>query len=236
MFPTKKRANYFLLIFLLLVITGVLKPVRRFAGQKIYEWQRSLKKDLNGCELKNEKEIAEMKIKIASLEEENKQQKRLLSAPLPKNWQFLTTKVISLAGEVLIINLGSDDGVKEGMVVILENTYLGKVKKTGRKSAEVRLPTFFEEKTVVNIFSEKDKTVIAKGLLVGKGEGRMKAEQIYLSENIQKGDLVAIHVGAADLLVGVVEETGEKKGEMFKFATIKRLYNPEQLQTVFVVK
>lgn len=221
---------------LLFSLTGFGKSAVRSIKQEIYDWQRSLKKDLNGCELKNQKEVFELKGKIAVLEEENRAQRRLLSAPLPKNWQFLPVKVVGLEGETLTIDAGKDDGIEKEMPVIEAGTFLGRIAKVEKNSAEVRLSSFVEEKSVVSIFFTKDKSVVGRGLLVGWGEGRMKVEQIYLSENTQKNDLVMLNTGGADLLVGIIDEIIDKKGEMFKSAAVKRLYNPEELGTVFVVK
>lgn len=220
----------------LLSLTGIGKSATRSIRQAIYDWQRSLKKDLNGCELKNQKEVFELKGKIAALEEENRSQKRLLSAPLPKNWQFLAVKVVGLNGETLTVNAGKDDGIEKGMPVIEAGTFLGRIAKVEKKTAEVRLPSFAEEKSIVSVFFAKDKSVVGRGLLVGWSEGRMKVEQIYLSENAQKNDLVMLNTDGVDLLVGIIDEINDKKGEMFKSATVKRLYNPEELGTVFIVK
>ncbi|MCL5090475.1 MAG: hypothetical protein M1514_00520, partial [Patescibacteria group bacterium] len=102
------------LLLLALSFVGVIKPLRRLVEksflvplkEKVYRSQRFFKKDLETCKLSNEKELAEMKVKLAALGEENKEQKRLLSAPLPKNWQFLTAKVIGLGEETLTLDIG----------------------------------------------------------------------------------------------------------------------------------
>ena len=207
-------------------------PVR----QKVYNWQRFLKKDLQGCQLKNEREVAELKMRIASLNEENLNQKRLLSAPVPKNWQFLTAKVTAVEDEILIINQGSEDGLKLGMTAVLGETYLGKVSSVSEKMAKVKLPTFVDEKRVVQIISGTGELPSGKGLLLGKGQGKMRIEQILAAEGVAKGDLVMTSEEGGELLIGEVEEVIPVKGEVFKSASVKRLYNPEELETIFLIR
>lgn len=238
---------YLLIIFLLLLLVGVLqvvRPVKSFmekilvipAKEQVFQIKRIFKKDLGSCILTNEKQVAELKVQIASLLEENKEQKRLLSAPLPKNWQFLSAKVINVQSEAITINLGKTDGITEGMAVLSGDTYIGKVSKVSEKISEVRLLSFFDEKAVVKIISEETREITGKGLVIGGGEGKIKVEQILSPEIVKRGNLVIITVESGDLLVGQVEDVSENKNESFKTATVKRLYNPEDLKTVFVLK
>lgn len=238
---------YLLLVFLgifLLGLTGIFRPLTRLVEkraviplrQKIYDWQRLRKKDLRGCQITNESEIDQLKAKIVSLEEENKEQKRLLSAPLPKNWQFLTARVIGSDNETLTINKGRRDGVKENQICLSGNLYLGKVYEVSENMAKIKLPTFSDERLLVKIADGKNSGTVGKGLLTGKGLGVMKIEQILVKENIGSGNLVLANVEGGDLLVGKVEEVVKQKDEVFKTATVKRLFNPEELETVFLIR
>lgn len=227
-----------LLIIFLLGLTGVLKPIRKLAEKKLIIPVRQVIFDWRKCPTvrTSEKETTELKTKIASLEEENRQQKRLLSSPLPKTWQFQTVKVIWTENETLTINAGSEDNLKEGMVVILGDTYLGRIYKASELMSVVLLPTFLDEKLAVSIISEKNRLLVGRGLLTGRGEGGMKIDQIILSENVSAGDIVQTDVLGTNLVIGVIGEIIEKKGEMFKSALVKRQYNPRELGTVFLVK
>lgn len=204
--------------------------------EKVYQWQRFLRKDLGGCELKNQQEVAELKTRLSSLAEENKEQKRLLSAPLPKNWQFLTVKVIGLTNEELTINAGQKDGVATGMIAVSGETYLGRVGQVSEHLAKIRLPSFFEEKLSIKIVSVDKMAVYGKGLLVGYGQGKMKIEQILSSERVSKGNLIITSMAEGELLIGEIEEVIKAKGEVFQMASIKRLFNPEELNTIFLMR
>ncbi len=246
----KKIPSVFYYIFIILLVVfllnlfGALKvlygalektliiPVK----QKTFDWQKNLKKDLNGCLLQNKKQVAELKVQLATLWEENLQQKRLLSAPLPKNWQFTVAKVIEANNETLTLDIGRSDGVKEDMVAIAESTYLGKVSVVSEKQSQVKLPSFIDERLVVNIVSVKLDNILGKGLLIGRGQGKMKIEQILSTEGADVGNLVTTSVDNQDLLVGEIDNVFWNKGEVFKAAQVKLLYSSQELNTIFLIR
>lgn len=250
MFSQRKVPNklvYLFLAFLLLFLLdkfGFSLPVRRMleksfiipVKQEIFQLKRIFKKDLETCRLENERVLSELKAQVVVLSEENKEQKRLLSAPLPGNWQFLAAKVVEAENETLTLALGEDDGVKPEMVAVLEKTYLGKIFRVTPKMAEVKLPTFFGERLVVKIVSVEDQKIVGRGLLFGLGAGKMKIEQIYSSEPVKQRDLVMVETEGGSLLVGEVQEVIYGKGEVFKTALVERLYNPEDLNIIFLIR
>lgn len=223
---------------------GVFGPMRGLVEKwlvvpvkaSVYTWQRRFHTDLNSCSLKNDKEAAELKAQIVSLQEENFQQRKLLSSPLPKNWQFLPVKVIGVDNEILTIAAGKRDGVSEGMVAVDGTTYLGKVTSVSENMAQISLPSYFEEKLVVKVASSSADPVVAKGLLIGRGQGSMRIDQILASELPAKGDVVLTSAEGGDLLVGEIEDVIVVQGEAFKTAQVKRLFNPEDLTTIFLVR
>jgi len=235
---------YILTVSVLLLLVSVFRPARGLAEklvvvplrEKVYDWRRTVRKDVGECSPKNERQLAELKAKIATLTEENLAQKRLLGAPLPGRWQFLPVKVIGVADESLTLSIGKNDEVKEGMIGVAEETYLGKLVKVSEKVSKLRLPSFFDEKLMVEIVSGEKENIVGKGLLLGRGQGRMEIEQILSTEGVKKGDLVMTNIDGKDLLVGQVEEVGETKGEVFKTAQVKRLYLLEELETIFLVR
>lgn len=235
----------YLLVFLLALAAlgriGLFRPLRALVEeaaiiplrQQVYDLRRFFKKDLGSCQLANERQLAELRAKIASLTEETASQRRLLSAPLPKNWQFLEAKVIGLEGEELIINQG-DEEIFEGMVAIFGDSYLGRVVRVSEKMARVRMAAFPEERLVVRVATEGG--VLAQGLLVGRGEGKARLEQVLASERLERGALAYGNFEGGDLLVGEIEEVLAPAGEVFKSAVIKRLFNPEELVTIFLIR
>lgn len=203
--------------------------------QRIYDW-KNWRGGRQDCQLEEERRLAELKKEIAALTEENQAQRRLLSAPLPGSWQFLPAKVLGVEKEILIIDKGGQEGVKEGMAAILGETYLGKVSKVSEEVSEVKMVTFLGEKLVVEFFSADKKNFLGRGLLVGWGLGKAIAEQILSNEEVKEGDLVTVEVEGKALSIGKVKEVLFKEGEVFKSAGIERLYQPSSLRTIFLLR
>jgi len=207
-------------------------PIR----QEIFDFKRSIKKDLNGFSLLTQKEKDEYETKIASLINENKELRRLLGSPLPKEWQFLAAKVIWYDQESLTIDQGENSGVKLGMTAITGNTYVGKVNEITPETSIIRLVSFIDEKNIAKVYKKGENLLTGQGLLVGKGLGRISLEQVFLNEKIEKENIVVVPVAKGELLAGEIEEVFEKENEGIKTATVKRLFNPEELSNIFLVK
>lgn len=219
---------------MVLVIIGVFGPLRSTAEKIIYG-QRPVNDCSSSCQLKEERQIAELKTKIASLTEENLSQRKLLSAPVPKNWQFTTVQV-SRVGEEMTIQIGSEDGVQVGQTALFEDTYIGRISEVNLKTARIRLPSFFNEKLSIKIVSKDKSEILGKGLLIGKGAGRMIIEQIFSSEQVSVDDLVIIDREGGVLLVGKIKDVLWEKGEVFKSASVNLLYHPEEQRIVFLIR
>jgi len=231
-------------IFFLLGLTGISRPFRQLAEktliiplrEKIFRWQKTFKKDSNSDILKNESNLAELQIKNAALLEENQELRRLLSAPLPKNWQFLPVKVIGVEGEILIIDTGGKDGLIRGMVAVSGGSYIGRVDDVSEGVAKIKMASFLEEKLSVKIVDKDSGQIDGRALAVGRGLDRINLEQILSSEWPKKGDLAMVSLSGGDLLVGEISDVIQVKGEPFKTATVKTLFNPEDLSTIFLVR
>lgn len=231
-------------ILFLLGLTGISRPFRQLAEkaliiplrEKIFRWQKTFKKDLNSDTLKNVSNLAELQVKNAALLEENQELRRLLSAPLPKNWQFLPVKIIGVEGEILIIDAGGHEGIIRGMVAVSGGNYLGRVDDVSESIGRIKMASFLEEKLSVKIVDKDSGQIDGRALAIGRGLDRISLEQILSSEWPKKSDLVMVNLFGGDLLVGEVDEVAQAKGEPFKTATVKTLFNPEDLSTIFLVR
>ncbi len=221
---------------------GLLKGIREWGErawviplkQIVYDWERKFMRKEDGCVLEHERKIEELEGEILALKNENLAQKKMLSVVLPAEWQFLGARVLEVGGETLIIDKGKREGVKEGMVVLLEKNYLGKVGEVSESLSRVRLVTFLDERLVVRIFSPKNGGFVGRGLLKGRGLGEMRVEQVLFQEPVEVDDLVMVSVEGRDLLVGEVEEVLLSEEGVFKMAKVKRLWEPEKLLNVFI--
>lgn len=175
--------------------------------------------------------------------EENEKIKRLLGSPLPAQWQFMETRVLGLS-EMMKIDRGQKDGIKEGMMVISENILVGKVQKVNENNALVQLLS--DANTKIPVLVKKpspDKTkaeggVQARGLLSGQGGEKLLLDRVLQAEDIQKGDLVITSGEEGwlpDLLIGQIIDVAPKSAEVYQKARISPLVEIDKLRIVFVV-
>jgi cell shape-determining protein MreC len=174
-------------------------------------------------------------VKLDSCQEELRASRRLLGAPLPDNWQFLPVKIFKTQ-EAYFIDAGRQAGVKEGLPLLWENVYLGKVVEVKEQVARVELAVEKGSKTAVKIRSEKG--VGAKGILYGQGGIQAEVGRILIQEEVNQGDTV-ITAGEIevppDLAIGQIQKVIQEKNEIYQKAEVTMLVDPEKLETVFLL-
>lgn len=173
--------------------------------------------------------------KLDSCQEELRASRRLLGAPLPDNWQFLPVKIFKTQ-EAYFIDAGRQAGVKEGLPLLWENVYLGKVVEVKEQVARVELAVEKGSKTAVKMRSEKG--VGAKGILYGQGGIQAEVGRILIQEEVNQGDTV-ITAGEIevppDLAIGQIQKVIQEKNEIYQKAEVAMLVDPEKLETVFLL-
>lgn len=167
--------------------------------------------------------------------EENEEMRRLLGAPLPPQWKFLSAKVVGVT-EKMRIDKGQRDGVEEGVMVVSENILVGKVVSVGERSALVQLPTDPNTKIPVMVKKPGSPGVQARGLLHAQS-GKLILDRILQNEDIRVGDLVLTggEGWLPDLLIGQVEEVLRQEAEIYKKARVFPLIEYQSLRIVFVI-
>lgn len=251
MFSDRKNKNLPLFFFLILSFVlllfdrlGFLKSARGFfetrlvipLKSKFFLTNKSkISPDVKSCQDK-EVEILNLKSQIASLKEENLAARKLLGAPLPSNWQFSLAKVVSSGEDEMLIADAEEKVIKVGAGVIAQGVLLGEIESLISRVAKVRLISSPESRTVIKIIDKENFTLVGKGLLQGRGGGKMIAREILAEEEIKIGDLVVASVETVDLPVGEIMLVSYNKGDVFKTAEVKRILNPRSLETVFLIK
>jgi cell shape-determining protein MreC len=185
-----------------------------------------------------EKEVARLNGVLAELntcQEELKDSRRLLGAPLPAEWQFLPVKLIKV-GDSYFINQGKQAGIKLGWPLVWENVYLGQVIEVQEQVSRVEVVG--QEGSKISVKIKADEVVQAKGILYGLGKIQAEVRQILAQEKVAKDDLV-VTAGdenvPPDLALAKVEEVIKEQNEVYQKAKVKLLIGPEQLETVFLV-
>lgn len=218
-------------------IEEVVNPLRSriyFLSKKPAQfWQiLTVKKDVFEILKKKERELEACQLEIKNLKGENEDLRRLLQAPLPKNWAYLPAQVLG-KNRNLLINKGEKDGVRLGMVVVFENFLVGKVTKVNQFSSLVTLP--FDSQSKISVKTENG----VRGLLEGRFGTRIFLTKVLQREKLEVGEMV-LTTGEGDyppnILIGKVKSKAKESQAPFKEVEIEPSLEYERLTTVFLVK
>ncbi len=174
---------------------------------------------------------------LATCFEENEHLKKLLGAPLPSDWQFQMARVVGLT-EKMRIDKGRKNGLKEGMMVISENIYVGRVMVVNENDSLVQLANDPNSKIPVGIKQPAFAGIHARGLLVGQFGGKLLLDRVLQEEDIRQSDLV-VTTGEEDylpdLVIGQIKEVIKGTAEVYQQAIVSSLVDYSSLRFVFVV-
>lgn len=139
-------------------------------------------------------------------------------------------------GKNLIIDRGSDDGLKKGQSVIYKDNFIGQIQEVSPKKSTVILSTDPDIKIAAFSSNQNGK---AKGILIGQFGSEMLLDKIIHEEPLETKDLVYTEGSETEiprgLIIGTVEETIVKDGEVFKQAKVKPIFDLTNLDLVFVI-
>lgn len=138
----------------------------------------------------------------------------------------------------MLIDKGSDDGVQEGDVVTIGNTFIGVVSHTDAKGSLVLLPidpdSHFE--VVVLKYGPNTSThILSKGVVSGSAEGIL-IENIAMNSEVADGDVVYINdtkVGGF-LALGYIVGLSNNPASTYKTAYVSPVLDYDTLMNVFV--
>jgi rod shape-determining protein MreC len=211
--------------------------VRSVTG--IFEGVTKLKNENRELQKKN----LELMAKNAALEQmgtENIELRRNLDLLPSKERQFIaasiTTKDPSGVQNFFTVNKGSDQGVREGMAVVVEaGVLIGRVTKVFSDSATVTLLT--NQDSVVNV--ETSKAAI-RGVAKGEQGLNMKLAMVEQGKELTVGDgILTSGLGGEyprGLLVGTISDIGFSEDKLFQQATISSPVRINSLRFVFLLQ
>lgn len=140
---------------------------------------------------------------------------------------------------VIMINKGRDDGIKENMAVISDNGLVGHVISSDKNFSKVLLITDDRSSISAMIQRTRDNGIL-KGTIDPAPPGCVK--MVYLPQNakIVKGDTV-ISSGLGGIIpkgivIGKVIEAKKEPYELMQFAIVKPMVDFQKLEHVFVIK
>lgn len=134
----------------------------------------------------------------------------------------------------IIINVGSNDGIRRGMPVVTNQGLIGRVDAIIADAARVQLVT--DPSSAVNVRLQNANT---DALLVGSVTGDLSLEMISQDIAVQEGDVVLTSgLGGdypPDLLVGQLLNLRKRDYELFQDATLQSTVDFSRLEIVLVI-
>jgi len=243
---------------ILLALSGYLRPVFRAATSPIIvaqEWLSdrfiavyefvTVPRDVAALSARNkelEKEVAGLQSQIIELQEQLREA-QLLYALLdfaranPKS-QYIAAAVIGVDPSpfihYVIIDHGSDDGLRYGMPVVTDQGLVGRIDAVTATAARVQLIT--DPGSVVNVRLEG---LDADGQVTGSITGEITLGMVSQEVDLQPGILLLTSgLGGnfpANILVGQIVSIRKSTTELFQSAAVQPVVNFNTLQAVLVI-
>jgi rod shape-determining protein MreC len=192
---------------------------------------------------KMESKILELQTRLAKLEgleKENQNLRKALGLGLEKEFWLLLAETLAKdpLADTLLINKGSNDGVKTGMPVITpEKALVGRIEETFPDFSRVMLVSNRQSSFDAEFLNTEGKNVI--GII--KGEGALKAVFTLIPQDSQvsAGDQVTTislgNVFPKGLLVGEISFLEPSDVKPFQSAQLKLAFSLGSIDQLFIV-
>ena len=136
--------------------------------------------------------------------------------------------------QYVIINRGSDDGLRRGMPVVTQQGLIGRVTAITAGAARVQLIT--DPASTVNVRIESSG---AQAVLQGQLNGEIILDMIPQNANVRSGDLVLTSgLGGgfpANILIGQVSSIRSRAQDIFQRASVQAVADFSQINIVLVI-
>ena len=203
--------------------------------------------DINNLETENEElknrnsELEQSLRELESIKAENETLKEYLN--LTEKYgeyetipAYIINKDISNYSKTIIINVGSNEGIKENMTVIADEGLVGHVVSVTDTTAQVQ--TIIDTgSSVSSTMSSTDESIVCKGTLDSTTE--LKAMYIPTDYNIIQGDSLETSglggIYPKGVHIGTVKKVESTKNITDRYAVIETAVNFDKLSTVLVI-
>lgn len=241
------------------VVGALFSPVRETADRIGHAFDNSEEERLRG-ELREAEALA---AQASRLERENERLRGLLNGERVAYEYGPLARVVAPVGdqftERIVINVGTEDGIKEDQpVVVGENTLVGRTTDVSRHTAQVTLLTdrmfaagvrivppaeFDPASGEISPAVTADNVPYGQGMLKTSLEGYLGVDYVDHRLRAEEGDYVVTsgRAGGRDLLdppglyVGTVESATSQDIEQFKKIVVDPAMNPDDLEDVRVI-
>ena len=149
---------------------------------------------------------------------------------------YIINKDISNYSKTVVINVGSDDGIKENMTVIADQGLVGHVISVTSDMAKVR--TIVDTSSSVScLLSTTDESIVCKGTL--EEDSALRAMYIPDDDGIIQGDSVETSglggIYPKGIHVGSIKRVVNTQNAMDRYAIVETAVDFDKLDTVLVI-
>jgi len=134
----------------------------------------------------------------------------------------------------IIIDHGSDDGLRKGMPVVTQQGLVGKIDAVTATAARIQLIT--DAGSVVNVTLKEAK---AEGQVSGSVTGDLSLERIATSVSLTEGDLAITNgLGGtypSDIVVGQILSPSKGENDLFQKASVQPVVDFSGLKAVLII-
>ena len=149
---------------------------------------------------------------------------------------MIISRDISNYSKTLVINVGSDNGIKEKMTVIADEGLVGYVVSVTNKTAKIQTIVDSASATSCLASSTRD-AMICKGTIESKSV--LSASNIETNARIIQGDSVETSglggIYMKGIHVGKIKKVNEGSNKTDSYATIESAVDFEKIETVLVI-
>ncbi len=214
-------------------------------GQRVVSWFSTGQLIQENQNLKTEnRQFVSVKLKISELEKENDFLRKELGIAKRKNYRVALSRIFhqEFGGQfqTALIDVGSNEGIKAGLPVILEGEVLyGLVKEVYSSSALIYLITDPRIALSVKISNSES----AKSEIIGRSRGRLQEgvslELVTNQEEVKPGELVitsGLDGLPSALIIGRIKTTKPDRGNLFQEIEIEPQFKSLSVDKVFILK
>jgi rod shape-determining protein MreC len=134
----------------------------------------------------------------------------------------------------LIIDKGSENGIKQSMAVMSTRGIVGRIVEIGKYSSKVLLIT--DPNLKVGVLIRRNRQ---GGVMVGSPGNRCKIIYIALDSDAKVGDKVITagfgSIFPKGILIGEIEKVGKEEGRLYKYAIVKPSQDLSKLEEVLCI-
>ena len=149
---------------------------------------------------------------------------------------YVINKDISNYSKTIVINIGSDDGVKENMTVIADEGLVGHVISVTNDTAKVQ--TIVDTASSVSaVMSSNDESIVCKGTM--DDDSSLRAMYIPTDSNIAQGESIETSglggIYPKGIHVGTVEKVTNTQNLTDRYAIVDTAVDFDKIDTVLVI-